>query len=174
MGDRPRQWIRWLPWAEFCYNTSYQASLKTSPFKVVYGRDPPVIRAYEAREARLPAVEQQMLERDEFLAEVRDRLEQAQQYSKQQYDKKHRELSFEVGQWVWLRLLNRPLSSLNVHNRSKLGPRFFGPYKIAEKIGDVAYRSFRRVLACTMSSMLGSSNHFTVLLRWPLQCYLRC
>jgi len=96
-GDRPRHWVRWLPWAEFCYNSSYQASLKTSPFHVVYGRDPPILRAYEQGEARLPAVEQQLLERDEFLAEVRDRLEQAQQYSKVQYDRKHRELSFRVG-----------------------------------------------------------------------------
>jgi len=22
-GDRPRAWLDWLPWAEFCYNTSY-------------------------------------------------------------------------------------------------------------------------------------------------------
>jgi hypothetical protein len=22
-GDRPRQWLQWLPWAEFCYNTSF-------------------------------------------------------------------------------------------------------------------------------------------------------
>ena len=22
-GDRPRQWLRWLPWAEFVYNTAY-------------------------------------------------------------------------------------------------------------------------------------------------------
>ena len=79
-----------------------------------------------------------MLERDEFMAKIRDRLEQAQQYSKQQYDKKHRELSFEVGQWVWLRLLHCPMASLNVQGRSKLGPRYFGPYRIAEKIGDVA------------------------------------
>jgi hypothetical protein len=81
-GDRPRQWVRWLPWAEFCYNSSYQASLKTSPFKVVYGRDPPALHAYEQGEARLPAVEQQLLERDEFIAEIRHRLEQAQQYAK--------------------------------------------------------------------------------------------
>jgi hypothetical protein len=40
-GDRPRQWLRWLPWAEYCFNTSFQTSLKTTPFKVVYGRDPP-------------------------------------------------------------------------------------------------------------------------------------
>lgn len=46
--------------------------------------------------------------------QVRDRLEQAQQYSKVQYDRKHRELSFEVGQWVWLRLLHRLVASLGV------------------------------------------------------------
>lgn len=80
-GDRPWQWVHWLPWVEFCYNSSYQASLKTSPFRVVYGRDPPILRAYEQGEAKLLAVEQ-LLERDEFLAEVRDRLEQAQQYAK--------------------------------------------------------------------------------------------
>jgi len=22
-GDRPRSWLRWLPWTEFCYNSSY-------------------------------------------------------------------------------------------------------------------------------------------------------
>jgi hypothetical protein len=35
-GDRPCNWLRWLPWTEYCYNTSYQTSLQTSPFHVVY------------------------------------------------------------------------------------------------------------------------------------------
>jgi hypothetical protein len=26
-GDRPRQWLRWLPWTEYVYNTAYQSSL---------------------------------------------------------------------------------------------------------------------------------------------------
>lgn len=38
--DHPRQWLQWLPWAEFCYNTSYHSALKDTPFRVVYGRDP--------------------------------------------------------------------------------------------------------------------------------------
>lgn len=107
-GDRPRQWLRWLPWAEYCYNSSFQASLRTSPFRVVYGRDPPTITSYRPGDSRLPAVEQQMVERDEFLLEIRDRLEQAQQYAKLQYDKSHRQVLFQVGDWVLLRLLHRP------------------------------------------------------------------
>jgi hypothetical protein len=35
-GDWPKSWLRWLPWAEFCYNTSYQTVLKATPFQVVY------------------------------------------------------------------------------------------------------------------------------------------
>jgi hypothetical protein len=39
-GDRPKTWLQWLPWAEFCYNTLFQSAQKTTPFNVVYGRDP--------------------------------------------------------------------------------------------------------------------------------------
>jgi len=40
-GDRPKQWLRWLPGAEYTYNTAYQSALRDTPFRVVYGRDPP-------------------------------------------------------------------------------------------------------------------------------------
>jgi hypothetical protein len=33
-SDRPRRWFQWLPWVEYCYNTSYHSSLKTTPFEV--------------------------------------------------------------------------------------------------------------------------------------------
>jgi hypothetical protein len=46
--DRPRQWLQWLLLAEFSYNTAYQASINTTLFRVVYGRDPPTLRAYTA------------------------------------------------------------------------------------------------------------------------------
>jgi hypothetical protein len=32
-GDRPTSWLRWLPWKEYCYNTSYQTVLQTTPFR---------------------------------------------------------------------------------------------------------------------------------------------
>jgi hypothetical protein len=111
-GDRPWQWLHWLPWAEFCYNTSFQSLLRTSPFQVVYGRAPLSIRSFSPGEARVPVVQAQMQQRDEFLQEVRKRLEQAQQHYKHFYDRKHREVTYTVGQWVWLRLIHRSLASL--------------------------------------------------------------
>lgn len=42
--------------------------------------------------------------REEFLANVRARLEQAQAVAKRTYDRGHRALSFAPGDWAWLRL----------------------------------------------------------------------
>ena len=44
-------------------------------------------------------------DRDAFLEEVRKRLLQAQQYAKRHYDEHHREVEFDVGAWVLLRLV---------------------------------------------------------------------
>jgi hypothetical protein len=78
-SDRPWQWLRWLPWAEYIYNTAYQSSLHATPFKVVYGRDPPSIRSYEPSETWVATVVQEMEERAAFLDDVRYRLQQAQE-----------------------------------------------------------------------------------------------
>lgn len=40
-SDTPRQWNRWLAWAEYCYNTSTHSASGMTPFEVVYGRPPP-------------------------------------------------------------------------------------------------------------------------------------
>ena len=139
-GDRPRQWLRWLPWAEYVFNTAYQSSLKDTPFRVVYGRDPPSIRSYEPGETRVAAVAKTMEERDAFLADVRYRLEQAQALQKLHYDKAHRPVVYNVGDWVLLRLRQRAVSSLPQAVTGKLKQRFFGPYRVTELINDVAVR----------------------------------
>jgi len=120
-GDRPRAWLDWLPWEEFCYNTSYHSSLKTTPFQVVYGRSPPPLLQYghDTAAATTSTVDTMMKDRDIFLHDVRDRLLQAQQYAKKHYDANHRPLDFVVGDWVWLRVLNRPTQSLLSRSKNK-------------------------------------------------------
>jgi hypothetical protein len=46
-----------MSWAEFCYNSSFQKALKTTPFQVVYGRPPSSMLAYEPGLAKVLAVD---------------------------------------------------------------------------------------------------------------------
>ena len=139
-GDRPRAWVDWLSWAEYCYNTSYHTALRATPFEVVYGRSPPSMLPYTPGTARTEAADDMLRSRDEMLAEVRQRLLQAQQLAKKYYDAGHREVQFQVGDWVWLRLLHRTFQSLHPRAKGKLGPRYAGPFRVQERIGSVAYR----------------------------------
>jgi hypothetical protein len=140
IGDRPRQWLRWLPWAEYTYNTTYQTSLWDTPFYVVNGRDPPSIRSYEPGETQVAVVAQDMEAREAFLADVRYRLEQAQASQKLHYDRQHRRVSYQVGDWALLQLWQRAASSLPRTTTGKLKPRFVGPYRGVEIINDVVVR----------------------------------
>jgi hypothetical protein len=139
-GDRPRQWLRWLPWAEYTYNTAYQSSLRDTLFRVVYGRDPPTIRSYEPGETRVAAVAQEMEECAAFLDDIRYRLEQAQAVQKRVYDEHHRPVSFQIGDWALLHLRQRAAASLPRSATGKLKPRYVSPYQVTELINEVVVR----------------------------------
>jgi len=139
-GDRPRSWVDWLSWAEYCYNTSFHTALRATPFEVVYGRAPPPLLPHQEGAAQTKAADTMLRDRDAFLVEVRERLLQAQQYAKRHYDEHHREVAFDVGAWVLLRLLHHPTHALAMPSRGKLRPRYAGPFQIVERIGPVAYR----------------------------------
>ena len=36
-GDKPRQWVEWLPLVEFLFNTNYHIATKFTPFEALYG-----------------------------------------------------------------------------------------------------------------------------------------
>jgi hypothetical protein len=99
-GYRPRAWLDWLPWTEYCYNTSYHSALRMTPFEVVYGRSSSALLPYTAGTTRTDTVDALLKDHDAFLANVRDRLLQAQEYTKKHYDGHHRDLEFAVDDWV--------------------------------------------------------------------------
>jgi len=59
---------------------------------------------------------------------------------KQSHDSAHRDVSFSVGDWVWLRLHQRAATAIRSSQNAKLAPRYFGPFQVLERIGSVAYR----------------------------------
>jgi hypothetical protein len=139
-GDRPRSWLRWLPWAEFCYNTSLQSALKTTPFEVVYGRPPPPLLPFQSGSTKVAAVDKQLRDRDTFIADIKERLLQAQSIMKTYHDQSRRQVEFQVGDWVWLHLNHRTASAIRPAGQNKLSPKYYGPYEVMEKIEAVAYR----------------------------------
>ena len=69
----------------------------------------------------------------------RDRLKISQDRQKSYVDNRHRNLEFEVGDMVFLRI--SPWKGvLRFGKRGNLSPRYIGPFRIVERIGEVAYR----------------------------------
>ena len=46
VGETPKEWLDWLPLAEFWYNTNWHSATKVTPFEVVYGQPPPIHLPY--------------------------------------------------------------------------------------------------------------------------------
>ncbi|GKA93150.1 ty3-gypsy retrotransposon protein [Tanacetum coccineum] len=139
-SSRPKEWVKWLSWAEYWYNTSYHSGICTTPFKALYGRDPPSMLTYDHGTALTFEVDQYLQERDRMLEELKRQFLRAQQLMKEQADGKRRDVSFSVGDKVYLKL--RPYRQGSVVQRAnqKLAPRFYGPYEVLEWVGMVAYR----------------------------------
>ena len=91
-------------------------------------------------ETRVEAVAQELRDRDEALRQLKFNLQKAQEQMKMQADKRRKEVQFDVGDWVFLKLRPHRQQSVVQRIHQKLAPRFFGPYQIIQKVGPVAYK----------------------------------
>lgn len=134
-NGHPRSWSDWIPWAEFWFNSPFHTSTKTTPFKIVYGQDPPPLIGYGTQHTPLADLDQQ---RDEMIDMLKFQLEKAQSRMKKTADSGRREVQFQEGDLVYLKLQPYRQKSLAKRANEKLSPRFFGPNPILQKIGTVA------------------------------------
>ena len=112
---------------------------KKSPFEALYGR-----------KCRTPLYWDQIGEKqlfgpyiiedaEQMVKAVRENLRIAQSRQKSYADGKQRDLTFSVGDYVYLKVsLMRGIRRFNV--KGKLAPRYVGPFKVLERKGEVAYR----------------------------------
>lgn len=85
-SGQPRTWVNWLHWAEFWYNTSPHLSTKMSPFKALYGRDPPFVLRIGKGQTPVDSLEEMLQERESILDDLRFNLLNAQQRMKRTAD----------------------------------------------------------------------------------------
>ena len=85
-------------------------------------------------------VESQLLNRDDALTNAKKELARAQQRMKKYYDQHHREVTFEPDEYVYLKIDPRKQKALRKRYDFKLARKFFGPFKVLQRIGKVAYR----------------------------------
>ena len=78
-------------------------------------------------------------ESEEKVKLIRDRLKVSQSRQKSYADSKRKEVVYEIGDRAYLRV--SPLRGVKRFGvKGKLAPRFVGPYRILERMGEVAYK----------------------------------
>jgi hypothetical protein len=99
-----RSWDKSLPYVEFSYNNSYQESLKMAPFEMLYGRRCRTALFWnETGEQKVFGLDI-LQETEKQVRMVRENLRVAQSRQKSYADHRRRELSFEVGDFIYLKV----------------------------------------------------------------------
>ncbi|GJX20975.1 putative reverse transcriptase domain-containing protein [Tanacetum coccineum] len=137
--DFGKGWVNHLPLVEFSYNNSYHASIKAAPFEALYGQKcrSPVCWT-EVGEAQILGPEL-IQETTEKIIQIKQRMQAARDRQKSYADLKRKPMEFQVGDKVMLKV--SPWKGVvRFGKRGKLNPRYVGPFKVLEKVGEVAYK----------------------------------
>ncbi|KAL2243599.1 UNVERIFIED_CONTAM: Transposon Tf2-12 polyprotein [Sesamum indicum] len=132
-------WDDHLPLMEFAYNNSFHSSIGMAPYEALYGRRcrSPICWDIEGlRQLEGPELVQETVDKIQV---VKKHLKAAQDRQKNYVDQHRREMEYEVGDKVFLKI-SPWRGILRFGKQGKLSPRYIGPYEIIERIGPLAYR----------------------------------
>lgn len=133
-----KNWDSVLPFVTFAYNTAVQETTGFTPFRLLHGRevttmlDAMLLSDPSTTTTENAAQYAQLAEDARRLARLRIRSKQ--HYDAHRYNLRHREVSYSIGDKVWI------WSPVRQRGRSeKLLRRYFGPYRVIQRINDVNY-----------------------------------
>ena len=133
-----QKWEILLPTVELVINSLPNSSTGFSPFYLNYGYEPvtpiQLLKGNEITSTESVSSFTQRVSSDWKLA--RQNLEKSVQSQSRYYNKRHRDVQFEVDDLVLLSTRNLRMKG----TPAKLQKRFVGPFKILERIGKQAYR----------------------------------
>jgi hypothetical protein len=133
---RQDDWADLLPFAQFTYNNTLNASTKQTPFFANYGYNPTYHFDVPAGAATMTASHDRLQNLETLHKEIHASMALAQKDHARYYDQHHKEHKFEVGDQVLL-------SRRNIKTKrpsAKLDDRYLGPFTVLERIGKTAYR----------------------------------
>ena len=90
-------------------------------------------------DSRDPKAKDWVEESQEILKLLKDNLQVSQNQQKQHADRHREERTFQINDLVYFRSHPYKQTSLKNNVEEKLKPRYYGPYKAVQKIGEVAY-----------------------------------
>jgi hypothetical protein len=132
MDNRPTNQLvtgsQLLPLAEYAHNSWKHDATRQTPHELLFGMTPEVHVKFILENVPTSAERLQNLE--DTWKEVQKVLEKQQQQRQAQ-----RLTEMKVGDQVWLKGKN-----LSVRGHRKLLPKQYGPYRIKERVGNVAYQ----------------------------------
>ncbi|KAL0350215.1 UNVERIFIED_CONTAM: Transposon Ty3-G Gag-Pol polyprotein [Sesamum radiatum] len=156
--QQPKKWAQWITLAEFWFNTNFHSGLKATPFQALYGYPPNQLAIGPYLQCHHSEVEELMQGRVKLVQLLKENLQQAQHRMKTYADKKRTEREFQIGDEVFLILQPYKQTTVAMRRQLKLSAKYFGPYKVIEKIGNVAYK-----LALPPSSRIHPVFHVSLL-----------
>lgn len=133
-----RDWDDLLPFVTFAYNTAKQETTGFTPFFLLHGREAETtmdtLFPYHPIDTGSDYVSQLITTAEEARQLARIRTLSAQDRDRQRYDAKHRPVSYNPGDLVWIFI---PIRKVGLSE--KLLKRYFGPYCVKRRLSDVNY-----------------------------------